>query len=216
VAVCCSPNAGRISPYFIQNSWMKENNQTLVATLLMPNILITEINHTKIRIENQTDYPHANVFNLKIQIDKPTMFTLKIRKPEWVKAINTKEKYKIENNYIFIQRLFKENDEVEFSFTAEVNIQEDQNGEKYFTYGSLVFAKPIKAKEIPGRIYAPGFQDFTYQPTSKVKFVYSENEKVSYEKGKIITKLINQETKKKETVVLIPIGKTVLRQTTFK
>jgi DUF1680 family protein len=24
VAVCCSPNAGRISPYFVQNAWMKE------------------------------------------------------------------------------------------------------------------------------------------------------------------------------------------------
>ena len=24
VAVCCNPNAGRISPYFVQNSWMKK------------------------------------------------------------------------------------------------------------------------------------------------------------------------------------------------
>lgn len=51
VAVCCSPNAGRITPYFIQNSWMKENDNTLVATLLMPNMLETTINNFKIIIE---------------------------------------------------------------------------------------------------------------------------------------------------------------------
>jgi len=60
VAVCCNPNAGRISPYFIQNSWMKENETTLVATLLLPNKLETTLANTKVTIENETNYPNEN------------------------------------------------------------------------------------------------------------------------------------------------------------
>jgi DUF1680 family protein len=85
VAVCCNPNAGRISPYFIQNSWMKENETTLVATLLMPNILETTIHGNPIQIENNTQYPYQNELEFKITQSIPLKLTLKIRKPIWVK-----------------------------------------------------------------------------------------------------------------------------------
>jgi hypothetical protein len=215
VAVCCNPNAGRISPYFIQNSWMKENETTLVATFLMPNILETSINGNKIQIENNTEYPYQNDFRFKISQSKSLKFTLKIRNPKWVKKVKTNEIFKIENDFIVIEREFAANDFVHISFDTEVQIKTDETDSHYFTYGALVYAFPIKAKEITGKTYIGNFNDFTYEPISPERYSFKEDGKTKYEIGKIHTKLINQKTGKLEKVELIPIGKTVLRQVTF-
>jgi DUF1680 family protein len=215
VAVCCNPNAGRISPYFIQNSWMKENENTLVATLLMPNILETSINDNKIQIENITEYPFKNDFNLKISQAKSSIFTLKIRMPDWVKKVKTDEMYSIENDFVVIEREFMANDNVRIFFDTDVQINADNGGSHYYTYGALLFSLPIKAKEITGKTYMGNFIDFTYEPISPERYSFKERVKTKYEMGKINTKLINQNTGKLEDVVLIPIGKTVLRQITF-
>ncbi len=215
VAVCCNPNAGRISPYFVQNSWMKENENTLVATLLMPNILETTINGNPIKIENITQYPYENSFIFKITQPRKNKFTLKIRKPNWVTKINTKEKYHLENDFIIIEREFSANDFIQINFDAEVQIKTDNSGSHYFTYCALLFALPIEAKEIAGKNYFSNFTDFTYEPLSTVKYIFKENEKANFKNGKIETQLINQNTNKAEKVALVPLGKTILRQVTF-
>lgn len=215
VAVCCNPNAGRISPYFVQNAWMKESETILVAALLMPNMLETTLNGNKIQIKNVTQYPYKNDFKLKIAAAKPSNFTLKIRKPDWVKKIKTNEKFIIENDFIVIEREFSNNDVVNISFETDFQIKTDNKDSRYFTYGALLYALPIKAKEIIGKSYANKLTDFTYQPISLTKYSYKKSKITKYSKGKIITELMNQDSKKLEKVTLIPIGKTILRQTTF-
>ena len=215
IAVCCNPNAGRISPYFIQNSWMKENESTLVATLLVPNVLETTLNGNRIQIENVTQYPYENNFRLKITQVNASNFTLKIRKPEWVKKIKTNEKYKIENGFIVIERDFSPSDHVDISFESDIQIKTDKTGSHYFTYGALLYALPIDAEEIIGKTYAGEFFDFTYRPISLTKYSYKKSKMTKYSSGKILTELINQGTGKFEKVELIPIGKTILRQATF-
>lgn len=215
VAVCCNPNAGRISPYFIQNSWMKENETTLVATLLMPNILETSMNGNRVQIENNTEYPYQNNFKFRITQTKSSNFTLKIRKPTWVKKVQTNEVFKIENDFIVIERAFSANDSVHISFDAEVQINTDNAGSHCFTYGALLYALPINAKEITGKNYKLNFTDLTYEPLSLTKYTFKNDVTAKYNNGKIKTKLINQNTNKLEKVELIPIGKTVLRQVTF-
>ncbi len=215
VAVCCSPNAGRISPYFIQNSWMRENENTLVATLLLPNRVETTLADTKISIENQTNYPNENHFLFKLKLDKPLAFKLKIRKPSWAKSIITKEKYRVEQEFIVIDRKFETTDEIKLSFETDVLVKADNNNKHYFSYGALIFAKPINAKEIQGKIYTEGFSDYNYEPISTDRFLYVKDKFISYKKGVIQTKLINQKTKSVEKVALTPIGTTILRQVTF-
>ena len=215
VAVCCNPNAGRISPYFIQNSWMKENETTLVATLLMPNILETTVNGNNIRIENNTGYPYQNDFRFVISQSKPSQFILKIRKPRWVKKVISNDVYKIEHDFIVIERTFSENDTVNISFETEIQTGITNAGSRYFTYGALVYALPIKAKEIAGKTYTGNFTDFTYEATSTERYTFKQDVQATYEMGKIHTKLINQHTGALEAVELVPVGKTVLRQVTF-
>lgn len=215
VAVCCNPNAGRISPYFIQNSWMKENETTWVATLLAPNILESSSNGNRLQIENVTNYPFGNEFSLKITQPQSSRLTLKIRKPIWVKKILTNENFRIENDFIVIERNFLPYDLVRFSFDTEVQIKQDHDGAHYFSYGALVFARPIASHEIRGKNYLKNFFDFTYQPVSNIRYSFKKNVKVTYDKGKIYTQMIDQTANKLEKVELIPLGKTILRQVTF-
>ncbi len=216
VAVCCNPNAGRISPYFIQNSWMKENESTLVATLLMPNLLKTSVKGSGIVIENQTNYPYENNFNFRMQLDKASALTIKIRKPAWVRRIDTQERYSMDKDFIVITRVFSTTDEVQISFQTSVDVRADGNNEHYFSYGALLYAKPIQAEEIPGRVYANQFADLTYKPTKVTRYTYSAAGKPVFRSGTIAVTLINSTTGKSEKVELIPFGKTILRQATFK
>lgn len=215
VAVCCSPNAGRISPYFTQSSWMKEGNKTLVATLLMPNILKTEINGTPIEIENVTNYPNENQFDFKIKLEQPTTFTIKIRKPNWVTKIITTEKYSIEDNYIIIERKFEKSDSIQLKFDAEVVVNKDPNNNHYFSYGALIFANSIESKAIIGKAYAQGFEDLNYKPIKVKQYRFVEANKAKYNKNSIQVRLLNKVTNEIETLKLVPFGKTILRQAGF-
>lgn len=215
VAVCCVPNAGRISPYFLQCCWLKESENTLLAAVLGPNILETTIQNVPVKIEEITEYPYQNHFIFRIETGEVVSFQLKIRKPEWAKSIQTKEKYRIEDGYLVFDREFSKNDQVELEFKAEVHVTEDLNHEKYFSYGALIYAKHIEAIEHTGKVYAPGFLDLTYSPSDSSRYEFFSKHHARFQNGKIMIKLKNKNTQKTESVELIPLGKTILRQVSF-
>jgi DUF1680 family protein len=215
VAVCCSPNAGRISPYFVQNAWMLEGKSTLVATLLMPNVLRTTLLGQPLCIENQCNYPFDHHLRLIVTTSAPLHFTLKIRQPAWATQTFTKERYHLEDGYLVFDRLFSTQDVIELSWEAEVEVKRDPKGASYYSYGALLYALPITAKLRTGKTYSDGFTDLYYEPLSTDRFAFLENEKASFESGKIRTQLLQNSTGQVVPVELIPIGKTILRQLTF-
>ncbi len=215
VAVCCVPNAGRISPYFLQSCWFKESENTLLTGVLGPNILETTIQNVPVRIEEITEYPYQNHFIFRIKTGKAVSFRLKIRKPEWATSIQTKENYQLEDGYLVFDRKYLTNDQIELEFKADVQVKEDLNHEKYFSYGALIYAKPNKAIEHTGKVYAPGFIDLTYSPTDSSRYEFIINHQARFQDGKISIYLKNKTTKKTEKIELIPLGKTILRQVSF-
>jgi uncharacterized protein len=215
VAVCCVPNAGRISSYFLQCCWLKESENTLLAAVLGPNVLETTVQNGHVKIEEITEYPYQNHFIFKIKTGKAISFRIKIRKPEWAISVQTKENYRIEEGYLVFDRKFLQNDQIELEFKADVQVKEDLNHEIYFSYGALIYAKPIKAIEHTGKVYAPGFVDLTYSPIDSGRYEFITNHRTSFHNGKISIYLRNKTTKKTEKVELIPLGKTVLRQVSF-
>lgn len=216
VAVCCCPNAGRITPYFIQNMWLKESNNTLTAPILGPNILETVIQNNKVSIEEITDYPYENKIQFKIITERPTSFTLKIRKPTWAKAIRATENYHQEKGFIVISKTFARLETLEIEFSPEVEIIKDQNGEKAFSYGALLYALPIESIEEKGKNYADGLYDTYYKPIDQPNFQFDPKCKPVYQKDSIRVTMKNTRTSKIEQVVLIPFAKTILRQVSFK
>lgn len=215
VAVCCNPNAGRITTYFLEKSWMKEGNSTLVATILSPNVVETTIDNNAIRIEEITEYPFKNKFIFKIYNPKNSNFKIKIRKPIWATQVETKEKFTAENGFIVLDRKFAKKDQIEIEFKASIIVKEDANHEKYFTYGAQVFAKPILAAEHKGKTYKGDFYDVTYSPKESIKYQFIENNNAKFENNTIKVTLKNMTTNQLENVVLVPFGQTVLRQVSF-
>ncbi len=215
VAVCCNPNAGRITPYFIEKSWLKENENTLVNVLLMPNSVETKIQNQLIKIETITEYPYENKFTFKISNPNYVQAIIKIRKPSWTTKVITNESYILENDFIVIDRKLGKEDAIQIEFKAEIQIKEDANKEKYFSYGALLFAKPIEAIEQRGKSYFTDFDDLTYKPIENNHFQFIEENQAIFNNGQIILNAKNKTTNQVETLTLIPFGKTILRQVSF-
>ena len=217
VAACCVPNAGRIAPYYIQSMWMKDD-QGIIAALLGPSEVETEVRGKQVRIEEQTAYPYDNtiVFTVKTF---DAEFDLKIRRPSWAKNISVSEGYSDGNGYIIIHRQWKGEQDVRVTFYPEVSASRDNQGDYYFTYGALVLARRVESIGQPGKTYPlKGFRDMYYKPLSISKFEFT-NEKVIQKRPdrlEFITSMYNPSKGKNETVLLVPMGQTILRQLTFK
>lgn len=211
VAVCCVPNAMRISPYFVQKAWMLDAEGALVAQLLLPNTLSTKLNGQEVRIETITEYPKAHDFRLRIQAPGP--LTLKVRKPEWAQQVHSAQPYRLQDGYLVFEGL--KSGEISFSFDASVRVLQQADGLHYFAYGAQVYALPIQAKEIAGRSYGPGYRDYTYSPLSAARYRYLPDHQARYRNGRLRVRLYHEQQGKTEWVELLPIGKTVLRQAAF-
>ncbi len=221
-AVCCVPNAGRIAPYYIQYMWMKDKN-ALVATLLGPCDMQTNLNGKKISIKEITDYPFQHNLTFRINAEQTTYFILKIRKPEWAEKIIASEKYILKDGFVIVDRQWNKNDSVTISFPAEVLAKEDSNNEYYFMYGPLVLAHPIESAATVTKVFdLPGFKNLQYNPVAPFVYQYSKNiiKKAGNTKLnndlQFTTTMINSKTNTAETVLLQPMGNTILRQVTFK
>ena len=216
VAVCCNPNAGRISTYFIEYSWLKENKHTIVNALLCPSIIKTTINNNPIEIALLTSYPYQNKLSYCIKNPNKSSFTIKIRKPSWTTEIVTNEDYDLEDDFIKIDRKFSEADTIQIEFKTMIRIKEDAKQEKYFTYGALFYAKSIAAEEHKEKIYLNEFVDYTYKAKSKEQYEFIENNKATFINNSIKLNLKNSINNQIEEISLIPFGKTILRQVSFK
>ncbi len=217
VAVCCVPNAGRITPYFVQNMWMKDE-QGLIACLFGPCETELTLNGKKIFIKEITSYPYEFSVIFEITPESPVDLVLKIRKPNWSKKTLANVPYKEGKEFISIHKQWKKKERIEIKFKPALRINQTQENEVYFTYGPLVLAMPIESAEIKTKKYSiPGFCDTHYKPVSIKQYVYC-NGKIKKKRDQLIfeTKFFNVQSGKTENISLIPIGKTILRQVTFK
>lgn len=215
VAVCCVPNAGRITPYFLQRAWMKQGENTIVANLIIPSVIETEVNWQKVRIENVTDYPYDNSLALNISTQEAVPMKLKVRKPSWTTSVKSNSEYTEDGEFLVFDRIFSGNETINIDFETDVRVIRSDKDERYFAYGALIFAYPIAAKEIEGRKYAEGFTDLMYKPMDDRKYVFLDNNNAKYKNGEINVDLKNKKTGKTENVRLVPFSKTILRQASF-
>ncbi len=217
VAVCCVPNAGRITPYFIQNMWMKDD-EGLIACLFGPNESAINFKEKNIFIRETTSYPFDFTINFEIEVEHPVEFTLKIRKPGWSKAVTADISFKEEKRFIVIHKKWKGKETFQITFTPALKVNRTHDREVYFSYGPLVLALPIEAEEIITKKYnIPEFYDTHYRPISLKHYRYRKG-KIKKEKGRLEfrAELFNTRSRKTEHVILVPVGKTILRQVTFK
>ncbi|MEO1652473.1 MAG: beta-L-arabinofuranosidase domain-containing protein, partial [Bacteroidota bacterium] len=147
IAVCCIPNAGRIYPYYIRSMWMK-SERGLVANLFGPAELETQVNGKGIKIKQETLYPFDFNVTFRLELASENEFELAIRKPDWVQGlmIKTDAQIREDAHYYYLQKVWKNEDVIELSLKAEVDIREERSGQKYVTYGPLLFALAMESE----------------------------------------------------------------------
>ena len=217
-AVCCVPNAGRITPYFVQSMWMKDA-EGLVATLLGGSEVLTDFRGKPIRIKEITEYPYQNSFTFQVENKSRQKFKLKIRKPVWASKVEANHGFSEKDGFLEFA-VGEQNSQIKLTFFTEVTIKPFKN-ESYVTLGALVFAKEISAWERLAEKYPlTGFPERFYTVKDSARYTLPPNSKfsVAVREGvpEIETSLFNLETKRLEEQTLKPMGKTILRQVTFK
>ncbi|MEP6951170.1 MAG: beta-L-arabinofuranosidase domain-containing protein [Ginsengibacter sp.] len=220
-AVCCVPNAGRITPYYVQNMWMRDK-QGLVASLLGPCEVNTIVKGRKVYIQENTSYPFDYSIDFTIEINQPATFDIKIRKPSWVTKFSVSAGWVEKDGFIIIHKTWENNDKVTIQFFPGPMAKTGLNNEYYFTYGALVLGHPIESTATITKEYAlKGFHDFQYKPVSLVVYQYinANESKVTIENKnrlEFATMMFNPITQKNDSIELVPMGNTILRQVSFR
>lgn len=217
-AVCCVPNAGRITPYYIQHMWMKSDNQ-LLALLFGPSVLNTILDGKTVRIREETSFPESETIHFIVE-GNDADFSLRIRKPEWAKSVKCSEKFEENDGFLVISKKWSGRQTIEIRFQTELDLARDQNGEYYYKYGPQVLAHPLKAKPAITRTFpVKGFEDLSFRPENLLIYEYAEGkpEVLKTRNGlRFHVPALNPSTKKMEMIPLEPVGRTILRQVTFK
>lgn len=223
VAVCCVPNAGRIAPYFVDGMWMLSSAGP-VATLLGPCTVNTKWENEPLTIRERTGYPNDDyTFDFTISAAHPTAFTLSIRRPAWAARFTLNAPYTEKDGYIRVTKTWKPGESIRLQLFPSVNTHKDRKGAIYFTYGPLVLAHPISAvSTITKRYPLPGFYDYQYRPDSLMIYHYyggtisrSRDPYHGFGDMRFKARLSTAGTNRPDSVSLVPMGGTILRQVTF-
>lgn len=229
-AVCCVPNSGRITPYFIESMFLK-TEQGYVAALYGPCTLKDTWQDTEIMIKEYTDYPYAFQIRFEVTVSKPSKFSLSFRFPEWADSMTIDNQIynrkSTKDDLITIDKIWEGITEVEMNMTGAVKFNKDFNGDVFISRGPLVYALPIISEEIVLKeMKVQGFREKAYIPVSRefenasinkeefLTFQYKQNAQKKYsEAGTICGKIWIGDVQ--HPINLIPMGHTILRKVTF-
>jgi hypothetical protein len=176
-SACCSLNSARLLPYYVEGMWLKETERAgLVARLYGPSTLDTTIGSTQVNVAEATDFPFSDKIQFTISPSSATNFVLTLRIPAYAanatvsapgKTITRlSDRFEIQGNW-------SAGDNVALDLAFGVHQIRDSSGEAALAFGPLLYALPLDATAIPGRITrADGatttlvFQDSEYVSTS--------------------------------------------------
>ncbi|EAY25345.1 beta-L-arabinofuranosidase domain-containing protein [Microscilla marina] len=232
-AVCCNPNAGRIYPYYVKSMWLRSQTG-LVAALYGASVLDTEINGISLKIEQKTNYPFEQQIAFELTLDQPQTFEFCLRQPAWATGAQIHiegSKATKQDQLWVIHKQWETGDVVTVNFEAKVEVRQDQKQDCYLSYGSLLYALPIKAERTVHKSHpVEGFYDLYYTTNENINYYFDKTEagKFEHQLQQVNTenpwgdpasllkgKLWNTQGQLQE-VTLWPLGSTILRRVTFE
>ncbi len=219
VAVCCVPNAGRIHSYFLDAVYQSSDDQ-IDINIYVPSSTKRVINGNLITIEQITNYPFE--LSSKIIVSGKAKCKIKLRKPGWAKTMKVKIDGKAIEYHGFVEQYY-DNTEIEVQFETAVIEHSDFVGDKYYSYGPLVYCLEIPSCLEEKRQYLYGQRDALYTPNTKeyqdwnigeidmkVKKIGNSFQNPTRIQGSIVVNNLQRE------VEFTPMGSAILRKITFK
>ena len=148
---CCAGNVHRFVPNFISRAWMREGN-VLSTFVYTPCEINVRIDGTPVKIEEITQYPFENTVRLRISTEKPTVFTLKLRKPAWAISAKLTLNGEVLNKRFVkgvcsVARTFEDGDELVLSFADEIRLVKNAEGVSV-KKGALLYALPVEEEVV--------------------------------------------------------------------
>ena len=130
----------------------------LFVNLFIPSTL--QWKEKGISITQQTKFPYEEQSTVKLKINQPQKFIIKIRKPSWVKndgfkvLINGKEQSTTynEKSYVSINKLWKSGDVITVKLPMQTNVEPLPDGSDWaaFVHGPILLAAITDNKDITG------------------------------------------------------------------
>lgn len=224
-AVCCVPNMGRLTPHYVQNMYLKQENG-FTAVLFGPSTFEHQIGSSRITVRQITGYPATNTVRFEITADQPVEFAFGIRVPGWATQVDTAPDAVRAPHSLTITRRWEGTQCIDVTFACGVQFKTDFRKDMYVTRGPLVYALPIEAREETVFAYdLKPFREIAYQPLqradeklmihedSRDTFVYREAANGSWREQSITGRFWDGEHFEERT--MIPMGATILRKVTF-
>jgi hypothetical protein len=220
------------------------DGEGLVATLYGPSRVVTKVNDVTVKIREKTDYPFSYDVDFSIETERPVEFPLRLRLPRWSAepdvTASAAAVTKDERGFLVVSKQWQTGDSVRLALKPAIHGRKAVDGRTAVAYGPLVFSLPIPEKaEIVRRFpEVDGVKDFCgyqYDPadltTAKRPLVLISDRpgfgfnviedaltdpRYPWDRPRLT--LHGQMTGadgKPETVVLLPMGSTILRRTFF-
>ncbi len=171
---CCASSGPRgiaLLPTFV---YTIDNDGGIRVNLFTPSQL--DLKELGIRIEQQTDYPYDGTVVLRLRLDKPKEFAIRLRVPSWCEKadvkVNDEKLDKVGKGYCELKRLWHDGDVVRVELPIKlkiVNGTHTNQGKLALMYGPLVLA--VDERFLPEGAHS--LRDITFprgngQPSLKV------------------------------------------------
>ena len=228
-AVCCVPNSGRITPYYIQ-SLLHIVEDGYLAAGYGPYVYQGSYDHVPVRIEQTTSYPLDLHTIFYIKTAKPVRFSLHLRLPGWAKQMTVNGKV-YENTSAICREIVLDqewkDEQIEINFEADIRFRTDFQHRTYLTCGPLLYCLELPAKEeVTKEMRVPGFTEKEYHPLNRTleelaiaredwpefKVV---SDKEAHRWGELRITGIFTDGQEKKQIDMVPMARTILRKITF-
>jgi hypothetical protein len=147
-AACCTLNAARLLPYYVDGMWFRPAGQpALAANLYGPCRVATRVAGVDVRIEENTAYPFEDTVNFTIDPARPAEFTMVLRVPESARdavvdagadARVTRAPGRVE-----VRKRWQAGDRLTLRFVFDVVLRTTHDGQYYYQRGPLVYGLPF-------------------------------------------------------------------------
>ncbi|MDD2798913.1 MAG: glycoside hydrolase family 127 protein [Bacteroidales bacterium] len=152
---CCTGNVNRFMPYYVEQMWLRDNQNGVVAALFGPSSVNLSVGAKQepITITETTDYPFSDKIEFQFQMKKAVNFSFSIRIPAWSnnsqisingKPINDKI---MPGTFYKLERQFSDKDIVTLTLPMDIRVSNWPNNGVGVERGPLVYSLAINSKD---------------------------------------------------------------------
>lgn len=147
---CCTANMHQGWPKLCQNLWMATEEGGLAAVVYAPCEVKTRLKDgTEVRVKEETVYPFDERITIKVEVDKPTKFPIKLRIPDWcdnasIILNNTKFENVSKNDFFTINRIWEYGDVIYLILPMKIRVTNWYKNSLGVERGPLVYSLKIE------------------------------------------------------------------------